>query len=114
MVIGPQWSQTRMVSHLSTGSGGMKRSTLAYGMPRKPIVPSWSMPFTRPDCVLTTIGSLVCARLTDTVRMASAIVKILFIVVKFVLSIILMAASYSVVASGCDGVFSFPCSSNMP
>ena len=54
---GPQWSHTLMVSHLSTGSGGINRSTFAYGIPKKPIAPSWSKPFTSPDSVLTTICS---------------------------------------------------------
>ena len=38
-------------------SGGMKRSTLAYGMPRNAMVPSCSTPLTSPAPVLTTIGS---------------------------------------------------------
>ena len=54
---GPQWSHTRTVSHLGAGLGGINRSTVAYGMPRKPMDPSWSKPFTSPESVLTTIGS---------------------------------------------------------
>ena len=61
MVIGPHLSQTLTPFHFFTGCGGIKRSTLAYGIPRKPIEPSWSIPFTKPDSVLTIILSCCCA-----------------------------------------------------
>ena len=58
---GPQWSQALTPSHLSTGCGGMKRSTLAYGIPRKAIVPSCIVPLIRPDVVFITCAEALTA-----------------------------------------------------
>ena len=85
---GPQWSQRLTPCQGFTGSGGMKRSTSAYGIPRKACVPSCSNPSMSPELIFTVNPSLVCPFEPMANAIIATITKILLFIIESIVLLI--------------------------